>query len=182
MMLLLTSFTDLFHSSLQTLRHISLKHYVEQDSFNLLVSILESIAGKNIVDNMTILAVVIGGPDNAYGDGWGVLDKVFTQSQSGWKMLKNLSLHIRVHYGEFEDVIEGGQACDALVDALWELPETQLQGLVGSKDFQFNFDVAEYEGHLYQPFTPVKLCARQRRWWDDELEVFDEYPVYNCDI
>ncbi|KIM40540.1 hypothetical protein M413DRAFT_28355 [Hebeloma cylindrosporum] len=70
------------------------------------------------------------------GHEWGLLDKTLTKKDA-WLGLKAVSLTIKIFTHDAADKEEG------LVDALNQLPNTQLQKLSKSGAFNFKFEVAE---------------------------------------
>lgn len=140
-LLLTIGFANPFLPSLQTLQSIQLSLSVETGPYRprLLLPLifgLDSIRGKNIIESINIsLDIFVNIEDSECGDDWGALDKVFTQSPSGWEMLKLFSFHIGV-FGEEDEVREL-----KYVDALWRLPVTYLRGLSRCDNFPFDFQV-----------------------------------------
>ncbi|KAF8968048.1 hypothetical protein BDZ97DRAFT_1800624 [Flammula alnicola] len=91
---------------------------------------LEKMAGRNVLEDLAI-RVFVG---CKIGDEWGGLDRVL--SNSGWPALRRVSLQI---------VISAARESDALLQALENLPQTQLTGLSSSKTTNFDFKVKERE-------------------------------------
>lgn len=137
-LLISTSFAGLFVPSLKTLQHIHIQLYAQpgEDQFRTLVSELASMTGKNVVESIEISAAMWVDLDWLRGSEWRALDKVLTQSTSGWERLKLFSLHIKVGVND-----EAGE----LFEVLYKLAETQLSGLTGSKDILFDLFVSAVE-------------------------------------
>lgn len=108
----------------------------EEDLF-VLASGFESLAGENIIESIKISIYLDAQIHYPCGDEWRALNRVFTQTQSGWEKLKMFSLDINLD--RYDDPPPG------LEVALWRLPETQLQGLARGKDFQFDFQVPPHD-------------------------------------
>lgn len=131
-----TGFAEMVAPSLQTLTHLRVDIWIDDDSPNDdplsgLPSELEELNHKNIIENITIGIFVVTDSTCKRGDEWGRLDKALTRS--GWSALNQVTLTIRLARYEAD--------YDELVKALRNLPETQFPILSSSKTVEFIFSV-----------------------------------------
>ena len=128
------SLSEMLRPSMQTLKHISVIIYVNDDNDNPLFDILsefEYMRSKNIIETIAIEIVIMADASCREGDDWGRLDEVLTTP--GWFSLKRVSLAMKIssyNRNSYE-----------LGVALRKLPETQFPRLSSSNSVSFNFKV-----------------------------------------
>jgi len=138
-LVLIQGFAEMILPSLQTLQHIHIHTIVTEDYDDPLGGLpteLAAIAGKNIIETISIDMLVQTDHSCKTGDEWGALDRALTRRRSEWPKLESVSLTIEVaNYSRKEGTLE---------DVLRKLPENQLMGLATSNDIKFSLEVTGY--------------------------------------
>ena len=124
--------SDMLRPSMQTLKHIFVQIYVDDDDMDPLFDIpfeLENMRTQNIIES---IGIVFRMDKNCrQGNGWGRLNEALTTP--GWFSLKRVSLVI--------EIFDYGIPDNTLKVALRKLLETQFPQLSTSNSISFDFEV-----------------------------------------
>jgi len=130
---------NLFLLSIRTLKHICMSFDVlDDDGANLILSLFSGfncLADGNVIESIEI---VFHWQVGTHGDEWGALE-VFNPSESSWRALRKLSLHIEVFVEQ--DLYDVDH--EEVLNNLKQLPDTQLRSLARS-DIMFEFEVYDF--------------------------------------
>ncbi|KAF8968073.1 hypothetical protein BDZ97DRAFT_1655509 [Flammula alnicola] len=135
----LSGFADLVAPCIKTLKIVDVLVVIDHPADDPLAGLcdeLKNMAGGNDLEALKIHVKLLANQHCKTGDDWGRLDKVLL-TESGWPALERVSLDITIY--SFV-----GRQDNGLLQALKNLPQTQLTGLASSKTPSFYFVVEEH--------------------------------------